>query len=238
MIARIESILRLTPLFRRLRERVETNEIPLEDSVKALAYASELVVMKLRWLLPSAQLAAEDAGEGPEGEGLGGDGFGGAEDLTGATAVPFMESWEVLAAVTAIQERMRASARKLPRGDAPVFEGGRRLEVVKIEPTDLRDAMLAALRRSGAVTRTYVVSRWSFVTHLRDFWREVRRLTAKGAVLRFSRFLGKSKQEAILNFLAFLELVKRRRLFARQKSLFGDIEFTTMKGIPDQEERR
>jgi chromatin segregation and condensation protein Rec8/ScpA/Scc1 (kleisin family) len=37
--------------------------------------------------------------------------------------------------------------------------------------------------------------------------------------------------EAILNFLAFLELVRRRRLYARQRSLFGEILFS-----PDRRE--
>jgi chromatin segregation and condensation protein Rec8/ScpA/Scc1 (kleisin family) len=124
-----------------------------------------------------------------------------------------------------------------PRGYAPAYEGGRRLEIVNLDPSDLKAAMLLVDTRNDGASRTYVVSRWSFVTHLRDFWREVRRLTSKGAILRFSRFLGQTRQEAIMNFLAFLELVKRRRLFARQKALFGDIEFSTTKEVVDQEER-
>jgi chromatin segregation and condensation protein Rec8/ScpA/Scc1 (kleisin family) len=42
--------------------------------------------------------------------------------------------------------------------------------------------------------------------------------------------------ESILNFLAFLELIKRRRLYARQRSLFGEIVFSTDKNRITQEE--
>jgi chromatin segregation and condensation protein Rec8/ScpA/Scc1 (kleisin family) len=117
------------------------------------------------------------------------------------------------------------NGRAFTRGHAPAFLGGRQLLVVNVDPGEVSDALSAMERRAGSANRVLMVPRLSFVTHLRDFWREVRRLTASGAILRFSRFLGKTRQEAILNFLAFLELIKRRRLYARQKELFGDIEF-------------
>lgn len=215
------SILQLGPLMRCFRQRVESQEteMKLEDSVRTLAYASELVLMKLRWLLPSAKMEEE-----PEDEAL-----QDAAEMTVATAVTVMDLWEVAAAARAVEDRMKASARTFTRGYAPSHEYGRRLEIARIEPADLELAMRAVEARTGPKERTLVVPRWSFVTHLRDFWREVRRLSARGMVMRFSRFLGATKQEAILNFLAFLELIKRRRLFARQLTLFGDIEFSTSK---------
>jgi len=228
MIAKLANILQLAPLFKRFRLMVETGEIPLEDSVRTLAYASELVVLKLRWLLPNTRQEDESSEEGA---------LAGADELIGATASPVMEPWEVAAAVRAVEDRMKAFALMIPRGYAPSYEGGRRLEIVNIDPSGVRDAMLLVERRNDGASRTYVVSRWSFVTHLRDFWREVRRLTSKGAIIRFSRFLGKTRQEAILNFLAFLELVRRRRLFARQTALFGDIEFSTTRESVEREER-
>lgn len=45
-------ILRLAPIVRRLREQVEAGAIPLEESVRDLSIASELVLFKVRWLLP------------------------------------------------------------------------------------------------------------------------------------------------------------------------------------------
>ncbi len=216
------NILQLSPLFRRFRQRVETEEVPLEESVKTLSYASELVLLKLRWLLPNTRPQEEEKEEVEEI-------LGDAQDLVSATAAPFMEEWEVDAATRLLEDRVAYSSRSFTRGYAPTYEGGRQLEITTVDPLTVRDAMVAIERRTGAVNRVLAVPRWSFVTHLRDFWREVRRLSAKGAILRFSRFLGQTRQEAILNFLAFLELIKRRRLYARQKELFGDIEFSTTK---------
>ncbi len=226
MIAELANVLQLAPLFRRFRQRIESREVALEESVRTLAYASELVVLKLRWLLPDTKQEEDQEAE---------EMLEVADEMVGATASPVMEPWEVGAAVRVIGDRMKAAALTFTRGYAPSYEGGRRLEIVNIDPSDVRDAMLLVERRNRGVSRTYVVSRWSFVTHLRDFWREVRRLTSKGAILRFSRFLGQTRQEAILNFLAFLELVKRRRLFARQKVLFGDIEFSTTRENVERE---
>lgn len=221
------SILPLAPLMRRFRQGVETDRPDLEESVRTLACASDLVLLKLRWLLPNAKVEEEATEEVLEEDA----------DLAAATAVALMETWEVAAAARAIEDRMKAAGRTFHRGAAPSFEGGRRLEITGIEPSDLVAAMREAERRTGPRERTLIVPRWSFVTHLRDFWREVRRLSASDIVIRFSRFLGKTKQEAILNFLAFLELVKRRRLFARQRTLFGDIEFSTTRDSVREERK-
>jgi len=224
----ILSVLKISPLIRRFREKVESDELPLEESVKTLSQASELVLMKLRWLLPATKLPEETPQETEEIIPAG-------DDLVAATTALVMEPWELTAAVGAVEASMRNAARMFPKGHTPSFEGGRRLVVGDIDPLVLRRSLLTAQRRTGPTAKVLVVPRFSFVAHLRDFWREVRRLTAKGAILRFSRFLGKTKQEAILNFLAFLELVKRRRLFARQRELFGDIEFGTRRETVEQE---
>ncbi len=213
-------ILQLSPLFRRFRERVEAKDVQLEESVKTLAYESELVLMKLRWLLPATRLESDQEEEA-------GEIIPAAEDLLAAGSTLAMEPWEVGKAVDIVQEHMSGASQSFARGRVPEYEGGRRLTVVNISPEDILKALLVTERRSPSGHRVLTVPRFSFVTHLRDFWREVRRLTAKGAVLRFSRFLGQSRQEAILNFLAFLELIKRRRLYARQRELLGDIEFST-----------
>ncbi|MGE5580346.1 MAG: hypothetical protein ACM3WU_09915 [Bacillota bacterium] len=222
------SVLQLSPLIRRFREKVEKDELPLEESVKTLSHASELVLLKLRWLLPATRLPDEAPQEAEEIIPAG-------DELVAATAALVMEPWELAAAIGAVESCMRSAARMFAKGHTPTFEGGRQLVVGDIDPLDLRRSLLTAQRRTGSSAKVLVVPRFNFVTHLRDFWREVRRLTAKGAILRFSRFLGKTKQEAILNFLAFLELVKRRRLYARQKELFGDIEFGTTRETVDRE---
>lgn len=222
------SVLQLSPLVRRFREKVEKDEMPLEESVKTLSQASELVLLKLRWLLPATKLPAESPEEAEEIIPVG-------DELVAATAALVMEPSQLAAAVGAVESSMWYAARMFPKGHTPTFEGGRQLVVGDIDPLVLRRSLLVAQRRTGPSAKVLVVPRFNFVAHLRDFWREVRRLTARGAVLRFSRFLGKTKQEAILNFLAFLELIKRRRLYARQKELFGEIEFGTRREIVDRE---
>lgn len=228
MIGKFASALRLAPLLRHFRERVEKEELPLEESVRTLSGASELVLLKLRWLLPAGQDDESLAEEEPSYD---------VEEMMGATAVPVMEPGQVEAAREILDARMKAASLMFPRGRAPVFPGGRRLEIMDIRAEALRDAMAAITKRTESTSRTYVVSKWNFVSHMRDLWREIRRLSSRGAVILLSRLLGKTKEEAILSFLAFLELVKRRRLFARQPVLFGDIEVMTA-GAPEGEERQ
>ena len=228
MIVKFASALRLAPLLRRFRERLEREEVPLEESVRILSGASELVLLKLRWLLPSAS-RQESSPEEESEEGV--------EEMVGATAAPVMEPEQVDFARSLLEARMKAASLMFPRGNAASFQGGRRLEVMDIEPDALRDAMVAMAKRAAGADRTYVVSKWNFVAHMRGLWREIRRLSSRGAVILLSRLLGKTKEEAILSFLAFLELVKRRRLLARQPVLFGDIEVMTARGAPEGEER-
>jgi chromatin segregation and condensation protein Rec8/ScpA/Scc1 (kleisin family) len=217
-------ILRLAPLVRRLREQVESGAIPLEESVRDLSYASELVLFKVRWLLPNPQ--AEEFESQEEALEDGGS-------LEAATRLAVMEPEEVLEAASWVREAMRRAQSKFTRGNAVPIGDKRRVEVSSIDPQDLKKAMLAVKVKEVPAERRIVLPRWSFLSHLRDFWREVRRLASRGGVLRFSRFLGETKMDAILNFLAFLELVRRRRLYARQRSLFGEIVFS-----PDREQIR
>lgn len=220
-------ILQLAPLVRRFREQIEAKEVPFEDSMKTLSYASELVLFKVRWLLPNAEV--EDARDEVVEE---------ESSLEAATLSPVMDSMDVGRATALLAEAMRGAAAAFPRGFAASLRDERRVVVTSIEPRELRKAFLAAEMRTARHGRGVILPRWSFVTHLRKFWHEVRRLASRGGVLTFSRFLGQSKMDAILNFLAFLELVKRRRLYARQRSLFGEIVFSTDKERISQEEAR
>lgn len=210
-------ILRLAPIVRRLREQVEASAIPLEESVRDLSIASELVLFKVRWLLP----VPETEGDVEEEETL-----EAALPNDAATALPVMEPWEIEKASMWLREAMLRNGMRFTRGSALPLGDRRRVEVSGIDPEALRDAMLAVTAREEPRRPRIVLPRWNFVSHLRVFWREVRRMASRGGILRFSRFLGKTKSQAIMNFLAFLELVRRRRLFARQLSLFGEIIFS------------
>lgn len=220
-------VLLLAPLVRRLREQVEYGAIPLEVSVRDLAIASELVLFKVRWLLPNPRAEAVD----PEEEALEDGGHSEA-----ATCLPVMEPREVTKAYSWLRETMERNRLRFTRGNALPIGDRRRVEVSSLDPGDLKKAMLNVMAKEKAAGRRVILPRWNFLNHLRAFWREVRRLASRGGVLRFSRFLGKTKMEAILNFLAFLELVRRRRLYARQPTLLGEILFSPdRKEISDEE---
>lgn len=213
----MKGILKLAPLFRIFRGQVEASELPLEKSVKTLAQASDLVVTKIRWLLPS-QVKEDPALEDEE--------LGDITGMVSATYVPAMEPWELHEATENLKALLGDAARRYPRG-ATSLMGAPTTIVTSVDPRELREAMRLVAAKSEPVRRTLVIPKWNFVAHLRSFWSEVRRLAGKGVLLSFSRFLGKDKKEAIQNFLAFLELIKRRRVFARQTGPFGEIVFGT-----------
>jgi len=213
----MKGILRLAPLFRIFRGQVEASEIPLETSVRTLAKASDLVVAKIRWLLPSQTQEAPDMED---------EGMGDVSGEVGATYVPAMEPGELAKATDYMKMLLGDSARKYPRGATSLMSAPTTV-ITSIDARELRAAMRLVVAKSEPIRRTLVIPKWNFVAHLRSFWSEVRRLAGKGALLRFSRFLGRDKKEAIQNFLAFLELIKRRRLFARQTGPFGEIVFGT-----------
>jgi chromatin segregation and condensation protein Rec8/ScpA/Scc1 (kleisin family) len=212
----MKGILKLAPLFRIFRGQVESSEISLETSAKTLASASNLVVMKIRWLLPSQ--TQEDPIEDEEPGDITG--------MVGATYVSVMEPWELSLAKSSLADLLGKGVRKYPRG-ATSLMGPPKTVVVTVDPRELREAMRMVIAKSEPVRRTLVIPKWNFVAHVRSFWSEIRRLSGKGVLLRFSRFLGGDKREAIQNFLAFLELIRRRRVFARQTGPFSEIVFGT-----------
>ncbi|MGI6642740.1 MAG: hypothetical protein ACOX3V_01770 [Bacillota bacterium] len=211
-------MLHLSSLIRRFRVEVESGQVPLETSAKTLSYASELVAFKLKCLLPSARDAALD--DEVQEYGV---------DETATTLIPVMEPWELSQAVRWMTRAFSVSDKMLSRGATMLAGASPEAIVVSLDAAELVAAMGPMLARSRRSSVTLAVPRFSFLSHLRSFWSEIRRLTRQGVVLRFSRFLGKSKSEAVLNFLAFLELVRRRRVFARQIDSLGDIVFSTAK---------
>lgn len=217
------NVLKLFPLLERFREDIQRGELSLEESVRNMSYAADLVVAKLEFLLPAQPgEAAEDSAVDSE--------FADDGDFDVAAGDPaIMDEPEVEAAVARLTGMFDASSRMHSRGLAGFRGGLQNVSVVTVDLRELADALLTAQDRTAPVQRTMVVPRRNFVAHLRGFWREVNRFAREGVVLRFSRFLGRSTTETILNFLSFLELIKRRRLFARQVAAFEDIYFSTRK---------
>ena len=212
----MKGILKLAPLFRIFRGQVEASELPLEN-VKTLAQASDLVVTKIRWLLPS-QVKEDPALEDEE--------LGDITGMVSATYVPAMEPWELHEATENLKALLGDAARRYPRG-ATSLMGAPTTIVTSVDPRELREAMRLVAAKSEPVRRN---PRHPEVEFRRPSAQLLERGQASGGKACFSAsldFLGKDKKEAIQNFLAFLELIKRRRVFARQTGPFGEIVFGT-----------
>ncbi|HHW17961.1 MAG TPA: hypothetical protein GXX30_03545 [Firmicutes bacterium] len=216
--------LKLAPLFRLFKARVEKKDISLDDSVKSLRDASFLVLTKSRLLLPAVAQEIAATTEGPSEEEIAG---GSGIDEEQVVYLPLMERWEVEQAVAYLKERFEEAARKFPRGYVWVPEGVIGAEMASIDKQELLEAMTVLEKRAKPRERTLVLLRQSFISHLRWFWQEVRRLMTQNVILRFSHFVRGNPREAIMSFLVLMELVKRRKVFARQQELLGDIFFST-----------
>lgn len=221
-------LLKLRPLVCYLRRQVERGEIPLEESVRKLAYASELVAAKLRFLLPGSLPGVE----GPDQENSAADAVEYAEDSAGpeALSAPLLDKDQLQRASRLIADLIESGSRYHWRGLVSLPGEGQSAfyqvsTVSTIDPAELAQ-VLRELEKKRASGPKLVVSRWNFIAHLRNFWRQVRQLASRHMVLRFSVISGKTRAEKILSFLALLELVKRRRILARQAEVFGDIIFS------------
>lgn len=209
------SVLKLFPLFKRLRQDIYKGELPLEDAVRQVACAADLVVAKLDFLLPA--LAKEESVTTDPGDEPIGEEYPGSD--------PVMEEPEVVIASANLRMLFEQSSCAFPPGQPG--EAVRDIELVTLDASGLRQAYLETCLRTNPARRTLVIPKRNFALYLKEFWRRIAQSAGQGAVLRFSRFLGRTKSEAILSFLSFLELVKRRRVFARQEALFEDIYFST-----------
>ncbi len=210
-------VLQLTPLCRRFREQVEEGRVPLDDSVSLLVDASFLVFAKAQWLLPQSTVIAD---EGIEEEWI-------EQTDEFQETPPLLDEPEFSAATGVVDGMLQRSRLLFGRGyTTPIDEVGH-IETAAIEALELVEAMESLLAGMKPRERTVMVLRRNFSDHMKWFWKEVTRLASRYTVLRFSLFMSSQPQDSVLNFLVLLELVKRRRLFARQRDIFGDILFST-----------
>lgn len=216
------AVLQLTPLCRRLREEVEGGLMFLDDSVSLLVDASFLVLAKVQWLLPQSAMAdPEQAEEEPVDDSL-----EYKENLERC-----LEEGQFVSAVENTGRLMEQSLSIFSRGFVTQIEGAGHVETAAIEVADLFGIMESLKDRIKPRERTVVVLKRNFSDHMRWFWREVNKLASRYTVLRFSLFMSSNRPDSILNFLVLLELVKRRRVFAKQPEVFGDIIFSTKRDV-------
>lgn len=215
------SVLQLAPLCRRLREQIEEGAVPLDESVDLIVDAAFLIFAKTQWLLPQSMPTEEERVE---------DNWADAAEEYEDT-VPLLEVDE-LEQITGVVERLLQESQFVftRRHTASIDEVGQ-IETAAIETSDLVEAMEILMAEMGPRERTVKIVRRNFSDHMRWFWKQVTQLASRYKVLRFSLFRSSRAQDSVLNFLVLLELVKRRRILARQPVLFGDIMFSTRRDI-------
>ncbi|MGI6620108.1 MAG: hypothetical protein ACOX35_01465 [Bacillota bacterium] len=211
------SVLQLAPLCRRLRERIEEGLVGLDESVDLLVDASFLVFAKAQWLIPQSTPFEDEETEQDWAEV--------GEDFEDSP--PILNEEELTEVTGKVQALLQHSQFMFTRGHTASIDEVGLIETAAIEASELAQAMETLMARLGPRERTVKIIRRNFADHMRWFWRQVTRLGSRYKVLRFSLFRSSNIQDSVLNFLVLLELVKRRRISARQPKMFGDIMFST-----------
>lgn len=183
-----------------------------------LVDASFLVLAKVKWLLPQSQIQEEE----PSFEEI-------EEDLAAQeeTITALLDEVEFRSAVENIDALIYSSQYMYVRGYVPRLGSLDHIEAAAIDVSELKEIATKLMNSSEQAGHSVLVIKRSFSEHLRWFWKEVTVLASEHNVLKFSLFPNTTKQTCILNFLVLLELIKRRKVFAKQPEQFGDIVFTT-----------
>ncbi len=212
------AILQLSPLFRSLREQVETDDVMLDDAVELMVDACFLIMAKVKWLLPQSEIAEQEADVQEAAQDSG---------IVEEAVVPLLDQSRFLAAVSNVESLMLDSQYAYLRGNTQGFYGSSQIETAAIDPLELLDCARRLKDQVDQGEQAVVTVRKSFAEHLNWFWRTIANLGSQYKVVRFSLFTRGEKRESILNFLVLLELIKRRKVFAKQPEPFGDIIFAT-----------
>jgi len=200
---------------------VEERRILLDDSVSLLVDASSLVLAKVKWLLPQSTIIEDECVEEELPD----------ESAEYDEALRLMEEFEFDVATGIVDGLIQKSEALYTRGYVTPIEETGYVETAAIEASELLEIMKSLRHQMKPREKTVVVLRRNFSEHMVWFWKEVTKLSSKYVVLRFSLFISSSRQDSVLNFLVLLELVKRRRVFARQPEVFGDIMFSTKRDV-------
>jgi segregation and condensation protein A len=187
-------------------EHVQGNpDIPPEDLADFLVIAAKLMYMKSKLLIPS--LHDEELEEGPDLE------------------TQLREYQRFVQAAKELEDVWNAGRRCYPRQQT----GIRRIEFgfvtpIGVTPDVLFHAMKRVIARLEPILRLPQAS-LARVVSIQDKIRDLYQRLKTHAKTSFHTFLksAKNRTEAIVSFLALLELVKRRFVFVDQQGLFHDI---------------
>jgi len=184
----------------------------LDEASETLVHLAVLTDLKARTLVPKAPPAdtpppAEEAGSSDLGERLG---------AQMAEYLQFRDAAQALRVLEDLQSRVFARP-----PDARDPDGDVLLEGVTLR--DLFTAFAQVLERAISVPGEIAGERFTVGEKMDAV---VQMLRMAGGALGFGRFFraGASRLEVIVTFLALLELIKQRRIRARQPQAFAEIE--------------
>ena len=195
---------------------METSTVPPEEMADFLVVASKLVYMKSKQLMPDFE--DEEMEEGLDLE------------------AQLRQYQMFVAAAKELNELWNTGQRSYRRKVVP----RKRREIAFVPPKGVdRTLMLEVMRRVIAriepivrLPKVAVARAVSIHEKISDLYGRI----SKHAKVSFKQFIGraKHKQEAIVGFLALLELVKQRFINVEQGEIFADIDISAHPEAPDR----
>jgi segregation and condensation protein A len=190
--------------------------IELSALADYLVIAAKLILIKSRLLLPQPESVA------PEAE----------EDLGDALARQLREYKLFKKAAAFLRERQQKGLRAFPRFAPPPRPQPAPRRLDGVTPEDLVNALQRALRIRPSLPQGTLNVPLS--VSIDQQIQVILSLAARGVRLSFNQLLARAatRVEIIVTFLAVLELIKRRQIYARQEQLFGDIQLVQREDSP------
>lgn len=178
-----------------------------------LVVASRLLYIKSRSLLPQPRPPLEEN----------------EEDSADALVRQLLEYRQFKQIAEALRQREQAGLRVFIRV-APMPEIERRLDMSNVTLDKLHTALQRVLRRLPGATplprvKTYPITIAEQIDVVRKRLRQTAQMQNGTASLRFVDLLGEvmDRMEAVVTFLAILELIKQQEVDATQEQTFGEI---------------
>ena len=179
-------------------------ELNLEVAGEFLVMASTLMQIKAKTLLPSQAPTSEDEGPNPVAE----------------LVAKLVEYQKYKEASKFLNEKLEENKDKFYRA-APIFDNGEK--VINLQLFDLLGAVKRAFERLDERQRIELLNVEEFPIEVK-MEKVVNLLRRRDWVLLDDIFLGETKKRGIITcFMAVLELMKIKKIIARQDELLGQI---------------
>jgi segregation and condensation protein A len=194
---------------------MEAQTVPPEEMADFLVVASKLVYLKSKLLMPD---------------------FNDEEMEEGMDLEAQLRQYQMFVeAARELNDRWNTGIKSYPR--RAVLQKKRPISFVApkgVDVTVLLEAMNRVISRIEPIVRlpkAAIERAVSIHEKIRDLYARI----GKHAKVKFSQFIkgAKHKQEAIVGFLALLELIKQKHVIVNQDSIFDDIDISANPEAPD-----